>query len=126
MQPLQAGWATSDRLPQLGLLIRVHCFLQPEEHGWQGGLGGERAQDAQQHKLGYRTKVSFSMGLQAGVGGWGWGYNLPLQSLERSSQAGRWGDKIKSLALEPSESIKTFWKVLRGDFEKKIPNSPEL
>lgn len=48
------------------------------------------------------------------------------ESLERSSQAGRWGDKIKSLALEPSESIKTFWKVLRGDFEKKIPNSPEL
>lgn len=31
----------SDRLPQLSMFIRVHCFLQPEEHRQQGGLVGE-------------------------------------------------------------------------------------
>lgn len=46
----------SDRLPQLGLFIRVHCFLQPEEHSRQGGLGGESAQGATPAHAGLQNK----------------------------------------------------------------------
>lgn len=99
----------SDRLPQLGLFLRVHCFfLQP-------------AQTAGREHTSISWAIEQRWHLQ-------WNSCPGVVSSHPSHLRGllRQGDKIKSLTLEPSESIKPFWEVLRGDFGKKFPHSPEL